>query len=205
MLPSILIVDDFLKDPETARRLAQGLTYDRSRSSGNYIGVTSAEPFEIKDLDNTVSRLIGMPVCGAPNTLHQHCRLALTSDKGRSGVHVDPADYSGILYLSHGEDAKGGTDFYRHKRTGLDRVPTTLKGLQDSGYSDPNQLIEDVINKDTTLPAKWERVMRVPMRFNRLILFSPWLFHNAGPGFGETIENGRLVSLMFFVRKIANG
>jgi len=36
------------------------------------------------------------------------------------------------------------------------------------------------------------------MRFNRLILFSPWMFHNSGAAFGDRPENGRLVHLMFF-------
>ncbi|WP_280528161.1 hypothetical protein [Sphingomonas lutea] len=38
------------------------------------------------------------------------------------------------------------------------------------------------------------------MRFNRLILFSPWMFHNSAAGFGSTAEDGRLVYLMFFER-----
>jgi hypothetical protein len=36
------------------------------------------------------------------------------------------------------------------------------------------------------------------MKFNRLILFRPWLWHNAGEGFGERMENARLVYLIFF-------
>jgi hypothetical protein len=40
--------------------------------------------------------------------------------------------------------------------------------------------------------------MTVPMRFNRLVLLSPWLFHNSAAGFGDRPENGRLVHLMFF-------
>jgi hypothetical protein len=36
------------------------------------------------------------------------------------------------------------------------------------------------------------------MRFNRLLLLRPWLFHTAGPGFGDKPENARLVYLMFF-------
>jgi hypothetical protein len=40
--------------------------------------------------------------------------------------------------------------------------------------------------------------MRVPMRFNRLLLLRPWFWHTAGPGFGDNLDNGRLVYLMFF-------
>jgi hypothetical protein len=40
--------------------------------------------------------------------------------------------------------------------------------------------------------------MQAPMRFNRLIMLRPWLWHTAGTGFGDSMENGRLVYLMFF-------
>ena len=51
-----------------------------------------------------------------------------------------------------------------------------------------------IIEKDSLDESKWECVMRVPMRFNRLVLLRPWLWHTAGPGFGDRAENGRLVS-----------
>ena len=43
--------------------------------------------------------------------------------------------------------------------------------------------------------------MSVPMRYNRLLLLRPWLWHTAGPGFGDRLDNGRLVYLMFFLLK----
>jgi hypothetical protein len=55
-----------------------------------------------------------------------------------------------------------------------------------------------IIERDSTDDAKWEMTMRVPMRFNRLILLRPWLWHTAGAAFGDRPENGRLVYLMFF-------
>jgi hypothetical protein len=42
--------------------------------------------------------------------------------------------------------------------------------------------------------------MTVPMRFNRLVLLQPQYWHTAGGSFGDSIENGRLVYLMFFLR-----
>ena len=79
-------------------------------------------------------------------------------------------------------------------------MPTDLLSIQQAGYNDINALIEDVVNKDTNYPAKWAKVMTVPMRFNRLILFSPWMFHNSGEAFGKTPKDGRLVNLMFFAK-----
>ncbi len=193
-----MIVDDFLVDPHAARRAALDLDYDPAFKQGNYPGLLSTQPLPIPGLDASVGHLIGQPVRPEPETSHQHCRITLAGDKGASGVHIDPCFYSGILYLSLPEQCRGGTDFYRHRPTGLERAPDTVMGAAQAGFDDPNQLIETVVNQDTLKPAKWEKVFTAPMRFNRLILFSPWLFHNSGPGFGRTPETGRLVHLMFF-------
>ncbi|ASJ91325.1 DUF6445 family protein [Porphyrobacter sp. CACIAM 03H1] len=202
MLPSLLIIDDFLADPWAARRAALGLDYDPARQHGNFPGLNSSAPLDTAPIDAAVSRLLGVRLTAAPGTQHGHCRLTRKGAKGRSGVHIDPAAYSGILYLSRPEDCAkpdaGGTDFFRHKRTGLEAVPQDPARIAASGYADINTLVEDVVNKDTTSPAKWERVMRVPARFNRLLLFSPWQFHDAAPGFGTTPEDSRLVMLLFF-------
>lgn len=202
MLPSLLIVDDFLKDPWAARRAALGLDYDPAKQHGNFPGLNSSTALDTGAINAAVSRLLGITLGPAPGTQHGHCRLTPKGAKGRSGVHIDPAAYSGILYLSRPEDCArpdaGGTDFFRHRRTGLEAVPQDPARIAASGYGDINALVEDVVNKDTTLPAKWERTLRIPARFNRLLLFSPWQFHNAAPGFGTTPEDSRLVMLLFF-------
>lgn len=204
MLPSLLIVDDFLADPWAARRAALALEYDPARQHGNFPGLNSSAPLDTAGLDAAVSRLLGVKLGPAPGTQHGHCRLTPKGAKGRSGVHIDPAAYSGILYLSRPEDCAhadaGGTDFFRHRRTGLEAVPQDAAKIAASGYADINALIEDVVNRDTLLPGKWERTLRVPARFNRLLLFSPWQFHNAAPGFGTAPDDARLVMLLFFAR-----
>ena len=50
----------------------------------------------------------------------------------------------------------------------------------------------------TNDPTKWELVRRVPMKFNRLVLFRPWQWHNATPGFGDRPENGRLIYVLVY-------
>jgi len=200
MLPSLMIIDDFVADPMAARNAALALDYDPGNKHGNYPGHISTRSLEIKGLNERIGSIINAPVKPAPDTSHLHCRITLKGDRGRSGVHIDPAFYSGILYLSRPEDCRGGTEFFRHKRTGLERVPTDLLSIQKAGYAEINALIEDVVNRDTNHPAQWTKVMTVPMRFNRLILFSPWMFHNSGEAFGRTPQDGRLVNLMFFAK-----
>lgn len=198
MLPSFLMIDDFLGNPDVARAAALGLGYDPANKRGNYPGLLSDRPLAIPGLEETVGRLIGQPVRAAPGTSHGHCRLTLKGDRGLSGVHIDPAFYSGILYLSRPQDCRGGTDFFRHRPTGLDRVPASAAAVHAAGFADHNALVEQVVNADTLKPSRWERSFTAPMRYNRLILFSPWLFHNSAAGFGSGPDDGRLVHLMFF-------
>jgi hypothetical protein len=115
-------------------------------------------------------------------------------------VHIDPSHWSGILYLSLPEHCRGGTDFYRHLPSRLDHAPYEPAHLQAAGLSDMSEVGEKLLLADTNDPDKWEHVMNLPMRFNRLALFRPWLYHNAGPGFGDSFDNGRLIYPLFFDR-----
>jgi hypothetical protein len=197
-LPSLMIIDDFLADPHIARSAALALDYDPAFKNGNYPGLLSTAPLHIAGLDKAAAKTIGVSIMPQAGTTHGHCRITLANDKGLSGVHIDPCFYSGILYLSLPKDCRGGTYFFQHRRTGLERVPQDAGQMLAAGYSDINQLIDEVVNADTLKPPRWEKVLTVPMRFNRLILFSPWMFHNSGRGFGSSPDNGRLVHLMFF-------
>jgi hypothetical protein len=196
--PSLIVVDGFLADPLLARQQALALDYDPKFKQGNYPGLQSTQPLAIPGLDDAVSRLAGMPLKAQDGTMHGHCRMTLAGDQGRSGVHIDPCTYSGILYLSLPEHCRGGTDFFRHKRTGLERIPERREDMLAAGYSDINVLIEEVVNRDTLKRNCWDKTMTLPMRFNRLVLFSPWQFHNAASGFGKDATSGRLVQTFFF-------
>jgi len=197
MLTTLLIVDDFLNNAADLRERALNLTYPEQQ--GAFPGRNSLERLNIEGLDQAVSRLVGEPLIPvSPLESHAKCRLTLARDKGRAKVHIDNSHWSGILYLSRDEDSSGGTDFFRHIRTNSDRAPVYKEELTARGYSSFDEMHADIIEKDSVDDSKWERTTHVPMRFNRLVLLRPWLWHTAGPGFGDRAENGRLVYLMFF-------
>lgn len=199
MIPHLFVFDDFLKNAEAVR--AQALKLDYS-VQGRFPGLNSKEKIEIEGLNELVSALVHEPV-RAPWTKdfsHQSCRLALESDDKPGRIHIDQSHWSGILYLSRPEDCRGGTEFYRHIPTGTDHVPMTLESLKKTGYSSYEELQHEILDRDALDRSKWELTMTVPMRFNRLILLQPHYWHTSGPGFGDCVENGRLVYLMFFMR-----
>lgn len=199
MTTSIIIVDDFLENADALRESALRLTYPEQ--DGAFPGRNSLERVEIRGLVEQVSRITGEPLAlMSPPESHAKCRRTLAADVGRAKVHVDRAYWSGILFLTKPEDCQGGTDFFRHIRTGTDRGPMNSAELTQMGFSSIDEMNREIIEKDSNDDSKWELTMRVPMRYNRLVLLRPWLWHTAGPGFGDSIENGRLVYLMFFGR-----
>lgn len=197
MPTSLIIVDDFLQDPLALREAA--LTLDYPPQDAMFAGRNSTQRLSISGLAEEVSRLAGEPLTPIePMHSHGKCRATFSHDQGRSRVHVDRSHWSGILYLSRDQDCCGGTEIYRHRRTGLDRWPVTPGELAEAGFSTLDELRRDVLERDSNDPEQWELTMQVPMRFNRLLLMRPWFWHAASPGFGDCLVNGRLVYLMFF-------
>ncbi len=179
------------------RNAALQLTYPAQ--DGAFPGRNSLQRINLDGLAQQVSSLVAEPVAPiSPLESHAKCRITLAADVGRAKVHVDRSHWSGILYLSRPEDCRGGTEFFRHRRTGTDRAPLTHAEAQAMGLASMSEVQREIIEKDSNDDAKWESTMQVPMRFNRLVLLRPWLWHTAGEAFGDTLENGRLVFLMFF-------
>jgi hypothetical protein len=199
MVPALFVIDDFLRNAPEVRAQALSMTY---AVGGRYPGLNSVEKLRIDGLDAVISSLVREPV-RAPWTddfSHGSCRVALASHDQQARIHIDQSHWSGILYLSRPEDCQGGTEFFRHKRTQTDRVPMDSESLKAIGYSSYTDLQHDILDKDALDRSQWEHTMTVPMRFNRLVLLQPHYWHTAGPGFGDSLENGRLIYLMFFLR-----
>lgn len=197
MPTSMIIVDDFLDNALALREASLRLTYPPQESM--FPGRNSVERIDIEGLAQQVSRLVGEPLeAMPPPQAHAKSRITLAADKGKAKVHVDAAHWSGILYLSRPQDCQGGTEFFRHRATNTDRAPYDDREAVALGYSSAKGMVDEILERDGTDDSKWEMTQRVPMRFNRLLLLRPWLWHTAGANFGDTLENGRLVYLMFF-------
>lgn len=197
MPTSLILVDDFIDNPHALREAALRLTYPHGENM--FPGRNSVERINLEGLAGQVSRLVGEPLAPMPPTqAHAKCRITLGGDTGKAKVHVDTAHWSGILYLSRPEDCRGGTEFFRHLPTGSDRTAYNDAEARALGFPSAREMTTSILDRDSTDDSKWEMTMRVPMRFNRLVLLRPWLWHTAGEAFGDSIENGRLVYLMFF-------
>jgi hypothetical protein len=113
----------------------------------------------------------------------------------RAYIHSDRESGTNtcVAYLTdHAEDS--GTAFFRHKRTGLEAMPSFAE-MHESGLMD--ELREDMVSRD---PAKWEQLDYVQGRKNRALIFPAPLFHSRFPldGIGTTPDEGRMVWVSHF-------
>lgn len=123
-------------------------------------------------------------------------RVDLDGELPHCPVHSDEicATHAGILYLNTPEQCRGGTAFWRHKRTGLEEMP---EGVGPLCIHELKQL-----NLDWHDASQWEQTTFVPMKFNRFITYPTRMFHSRWPleGFGTSKENGRLIWTLFYDR-----
>jgi len=206
----LLVIDDFLPDPEAFRAEALRLCASEARRSaqGNYPGVQTP-PRPVEATMQRIAAMLGRAIkWDSPD--NGALRVSLADDEARADVHVDnptlPNIFGGVLYLSRPEDCRGGTRFYRHRATGWDRRPDDA-ALRAMGHASFLDFQKRHLPINRRLPfaewqrqrdAIWEFQFEVPMRFNRLIVFRSDFFHSITELFGDRAETGRLVQLFHF-------
>jgi hypothetical protein len=194
----IYVIDDFLRDPDVLRRHGLQAEYPVPLETPWYPGRNSRRAYPIAGLDETVGYITGRAVAALPDSAHAKFRLCLAGEVGKGGVHIDNCHWTGVYFLTLDEHAEGGTDFFRHRASGTVRAPVYAEDWRNWPFATVAELWNDVINPHTNDAAQWELVRRVPMKFNRLVLFRPWQWHNAGAGFGDRPDNGRLIYVLSY-------
>lgn len=196
MFRAMTVIDDFYDDPQEVRRIALGFDYPVPERQKNYPGRNSVQRLVPAGMDDTLSRILAEPVKGLVNELSPHCRFRVTlaGEKSSYGVHADPTGllWVGVIYLTLPEECQGGTAFFRHKALGLDRTPSRTEQLEPFGVDS----LEGFIAQEGGRPENWDHLMTIPMQFNRLILYRPWVWHSALPGFGDRPETARLIQVI---------
>lgn len=198
MIKSLYIIDDFLRDPHQLRNLALQQNYPAYDKLPPFPGRNSEHRQIINGLDQKISEIVGEPLVPTDGTSYAKFRLALEGEKGTNSVHIDNAHWTAILFLTLPEHCRDGTHLFRHLPTGTDRAPYFRHEYEKYGATEQQELLDKTVNAHSNDPSKWEKLMTIPMRFNRMILMRPQQWHDAGESFGDCAENGRLVYLSFY-------
>lgn len=199
MFERMYVVDGFYSDPDSVRNHALSLSRN-DESQGNYAGVMTNDIFLTQEHIDSVSRLVGHKV--KPSTpFTGKFRFTKQGDLSKQDIHFDPGDnncaWASVVYLTPNVENTDGTIFWKHNRTGLEAIPRTLEGINQHGWKDTDDL-KVFLDTDGMDHSLWTKTMAVPNRYNRLVMFRPWLFHSPGPSFGDNIETSRLIQTFFW-------
>jgi len=198
-MKNYLVIDDFYKDPDSVRRLAQTCPYvPKDLYTQNFAGIESVHAYYSTDLVEKFQFHLEETIQPRSNTdAFGKFRFSVKSDKERTKVHIDNTNWSALVYLTSNEFCQGGTKIYKHKETGLTAFPNSQQ-LADLGFS-KQEFDQKIILSDSLDDSKWEVMDEIEMKFNRCVLLrGDHLFHSSSGLFGSDFENGRLTQNFFF-------
>ena len=207
-MKNLIIYDDFYNDPLAIRTLALDMVYEEAGKS-NYPGVNSEISYFSKEMGEFFCWITGDNIKPATNGACGHFRKTIQTDTYRQRIHIDlpnlNCSWAGVLYLNpdnqvqetDGQWKDCGTKFWKHKALGLEHCPMDPTIAATYGFSSLADVktFMDTEGMDETL---WHETMRIPPKFNRLVVFRPWLWHSIGAQFGSSDADCRLTQLFFF-------
>lgn len=203
MLEDIIIVDDFYEDPDSIRNIALNAKYLKFNDDANYPGYESIQAFYAQDHANRFESLIKKEIYINPDRyVYGKFRYSTSGAKSYSDIHIDSPKWSAIIYLTLDKDCRGGLGIYKHKKTGILKVPDTEQEFKELGFKDFYDMDLRLVSPDTKNKDAWELVEFIPMKYNRLVLFrGSKYFHSITEKFGTSVENARLTHSFFFNEK----
>jgi len=175
--PTVMIIDNFLPDPNTEREFALAQTYE---VAGNYPGKRT-KCFATLEDKKMLENILGKQITywpGEYNGSYQYC-----FENMKSWIHRDKTTHSAILFLTPNPKYEAGTTLYVHKATNK-----TYRGEVD----------EDEIGKDGSDLSKWIATDVVGNKYNRLAIFNGMHSHSSTCYFGDSLETSRLFKIFFF-------
>jgi hypothetical protein len=211
MRRTLVVIDDYYDDPDAVRASALSLAYP---VVGRFPGRNSLN----SDVDSEmrkVSQALRLPISYSARSRDvTFFRLTKGSDLGDCDIHVDlPSTWAGVCYLNPSPHDGGGTAFFRHRRSGLGRWPSSeeQEGLVASGLVPPNDdpvretSLQHFFGEEGRDRSRWDEICHVPPLYNRAVFYDALQFHSirSWSDYGETLESARLTRLFFFHEKVA--
>jgi hypothetical protein len=127
MHPCLLIVDDCVPCPEQARErlLSQEFIFHRPEAGSAYSYKETVPPPDLLEaVVDRVGDLLGSTVVAeySDSKVVVDNRRDEQISRKNTWIHYDPYRWTGVLYLNLPEQCRGGTGFYRHRKTGLTKA-----------------------------------------------------------------------------------
>lgn len=193
MKHSLVVVDDFMPDPEAIRRdvLASVFKTEKGPDGFLYSGISRYR-------DERIFERLAAAMENQIVVRMAFWRLDLAGEIPHSFCHADDniAHFAALLYINTPEQCHGGTAFWKHQN-GETEMPSD-EWLRDRDID--VDAFKQQMNADWKNPDCWEFHGFVGMAFNRCAIYPTARFHSRVPAeaFGTGPVDGRLVGVIFF-------
>lgn len=181
MKETLIVLDDFFKEPEKLRKEAKTLSYNLSQI--NYSNQISQKRSKYASaIFKRLAKFYGKKIIWDDDAGTYRIQKMDLVDQTKNNffAHSDGVhDFVCLAYLSPPEECHGGTGFYLHK-------PTGLLGFQD--FEAVNRVmrkmkidfetLSQMIDRDGRDTSKWEPTDMVQMKYNRMIIYNGRRFHS---------------------------
>lgn len=181
-LPSAIVVDNFLSNPDTVRQFALKQEYENG--SDWYKGRRTFDRFLSTELKYKFESLLGYKI-NSWEDQPMNGRFQYCTPEDPLVYHQDSQEYAAVLYLTPDAPFQTGTSFFCSKSSGLIK-PMTDEGINSSfsgGFFDS---------------TKFDLVDQIGNVYNRLVIFDSKQIHAASCYFGNSITDSRLFQIFFF-------
>ncbi|MFZ4234875.1 DUF6445 family protein [Streptomyces murinus] len=199
------VLDDVLPDVDAvrARCLAkddwvEGYPYTSETWPG-LRAMPGLEPAELAVIERLVRKATGAKelwVQKAPGggTLNHNCVQVVGAGESQPRPHTDSralCRYAAVLYLNPGVPKDCGTSFYRQHLPG--------GRLGGNVVQAPHTNLVEALGTRFVAPDAFEEDVRVPHKYNRLLLYNANLVHSATGYTGATLEEKRMTAVFFWM------
>ncbi len=217
----VVLVDGFYKHPDRVVELARSLSYVGG-GNGNFPGVRALMSVDTRHLIGATGELWGERLESFDAfhpVIFSGLQGGIPLNNGQRQPHLDPG-VSALIYLNPSDQCTGGTGLYRHKLTGLEKLPLqptaeiaqlavrcginpeSLKTTQGYTAFQDNIIFNplfaargnDYVNEGNDF---WERIYLVEMKFNRMVVFDGRQFHSQHLKETDYREHSRLNQLLY--------
>ena len=161
--------------------------------------IPALEPDELARVEASVRDATGarrLWVQDTPDgkTLNHNCVQVVGAAEAGPRPHTDSralCRYAGVLYLTPEAPPDCGTSFYRQ------RLPNG--GLGGNTVAKPHDNLVQALGTRFVPPDAFVEDVRVPNRFNRLLVYSAAMIHSATAYCGEILADERMAAVFFWM------
>ena len=199
--PHLLVVDNFLQEPDVIRKFALGQKFQEN--SVAYKGKRTGESFLWPGLKEEFERLLQRNISNWTNSGSANGCFQITGYNDPLVWHSDAQTTAAAIYLTPNAPISAGTSFWQSKATKCRRPANhPLEIGRFSSHEDVQNALNQTYTSETLLsPQYWDLVDKVGSVYNRLVLWDAQMIHSASSYegiLGDQPNNSRLVQLFFF-------